>query len=860
MASKKKLTLGGSVFYTSMAILMGLLAALAGALVYFVVLQSTDAEVTQQARNDRLALVRQWVMTELTNVQAGAQTVAGTLQNVSPDAWRGVVAALPERIPDLRRVVPFAKGQIARDEHADLPIGFAATEMLKQVEAGESVAPAAFKAANKRWYLQYAVAIPNAEGQLAGTLLVIYEPEHLRKALSVLPPGKYQLYQLVDRVETLVFESGEGGGEAVSESIPGSAWKVAYSLPVPSLLSSAYGAYWGLILVSALLMAGAGFGMMFLFGKKVAQDISSLAAFAGNLLGTGSSPAPRTQFTLTRHAMDVLQQLRNRRAPAEKSTLPKDATDPMGEAPPSPPDEEMPSSPAMPAAEKGGDEPLFSGDDALDLYDADEDLLGLHDDKPASEKLSDQGGGPGMGIEEVDAVEVDPAIFRAYDIRGIFGKSLNQDVMVEIGRALGGEALQRGQKTLCLGRDGRHSSPELAQGLARGLMETGVNVIDLGVVPTPVLYFATHFLKTGSGAMITGSHNPPEYNGVKIVLAGQTLADEGIQALLARINTRNYPSGGGKFEVRSVEQDYIDTIVGDIAVAAPLKVVLDAGNGAAGAVAPTLIGELGCEVLPLNCEVDGDFPAHHPDPGKPENLQQLIEKVRETGADIGIAFDGDGDRLGVVTNTGKIIWPDRLLMLFAKDVVSRNPGADVLFDVKCSRRLNALISGYGGRPIMWRSGHSVMKAKMQETGALLAGELSGHIFFKERWFGFDDGIYCAARLLEILGVEEGTVDEVFADFPEDVSTPELAVPVRDDTKFLLMEQLKLKADWAGGSVSNIDGIRVEYADGWGLCRASNTTPTLTLRFEAETDEAMKRIQQIFKEQILAVDAALKLPF
>lgn len=300
--------------------------------------------------------------------------------------------------------------------------------------------------------------------------------------------------------------------------------------------------------------------------------------------------------------------------------------------------------------------------------------------------------------------------------------------------------------------------------------------------------------------------------------------------------------------------------MGDIAVAAPLKVVLDAGNGAAGAVAPTLIGELGCEVLPLNCEVDGDFPAHHPDPGKPENLQQLIEKVRETGADIGIAFDGDGDRLGVVTNTGKIIWPDRLLMLFAKDVVSRNPGADVLFDVKCSRRLNALISGYGGRPIMWRSGHSVMKAKMQETGALLAGELSGHIFFKERWFGFDDGIYCAARLLEILGVEEGTVDEVFADFPEDVSTPELAVPVRDDTKFLLMEQLKLKADWAGGSVSNIDGIRVEYADGWGLCRASNTTPTLTLRFEAETDEAMKRIQQIFKEQILAVDAALKLPF
>lgn len=862
MASKKKLTLGGSVFYTSMAIVMGVLVALAGALAFFMVLQGADAQITQQARDDRLALFRQWVVTEMTNVQTGAQTVAATLQPLSSDKWRSAVAALPERIPDLRRVVPFARGQVARDEHADLPIGFAASEMLKQVEAGEAVAPAAFKAANKRWYLQYAVAISDAQGQLAGTLLVIYEPEHLRKALASLPAGKYELYQLVDKVDTLVFESGEGSGDTVSAEVPGLGWKVAYTLPVSSLLNSAYGTYWLLILISALLIAGAGFGMMFLFGKKVAQDISSLAAFAGNLLGTGSSPAPRTQFPLTRHAMDVLQQLRNRRAPTEK-TAPAKAAETAAPAETAPPvrEEDMPSSPALPASAKGGDEPLFSGDDALDLYDADEDLLGLHDDKPASEKL-DGGGGArsGMGIEEVDAVEVDPSIFRAYDIRGEAGKNLNPEVMTEIGRALGGEALQRGQKTLCLGRDGRHSSPELAQGLARGLMETGVTVIDLGVVPTPVLYFATHFLKTGSGAMVTGSHNPPEYNGVKIVLAGQTLADEGIQALLARINTRNYPSGAGKLETRSVEQDYIDTIVGDIAVAAPLKVVLDAGNGAAGEIAPTLIGELGCEVLPLNCEIDGRFPAHHPDPGKPENLQQLIEKVRETGADIGIAFDGDGDRLGVVTNTGKIIWPDRLLMLFAKDVVSRNPGADVLFDVKCSRRLNALISSYGGRPIMWRSGHSVMKAKMQETGALLAGELSGHIFFKERWFGFDDGIYCAARLLEILGVEEGTVDDVFADFPEDLSTPELAIPVRDDTKFLLMERLKASADWAGGSVSAIDGVRVEFADGWGLCRASNTTPTLTLRFEAESEDAMNRIQTLFKQQILAVDAALKLPF
>ncbi|MCR8914641.1 phosphomannomutase/phosphoglucomutase [Marinobacter sp. PJ-38] len=453
---------------------------------------------------------------------------------------------------------------------------------------------------------------------------------------------------------------------------------------------------------------------------------------------------------------------------------------------------------------------------------------------------------------QLPEAEVSDTIFRAYDIRGIVDETLTPDIVTVIGRAIGSEAIARGMDSLCIGYDGRHSSPELADALARGVMATGCNVVHVGAVPTPVLYFATHELGTGSGVMVTGSHNPANYNGLKIMLGGETLSGDAIQKLLQRIRTGDFVSGHGSQSSEDVRRGYLDRIVGDIAVAAPLKVVLDAGNGIAGELGPLLIEELGCEVIPLYCDVDGNFPNHHPDPGKPENLADLIERVKAEGADIGLAFDGDGDRLGVVTNTGKIIWPDRLLMLFARDVVSRNPGADVLYDVKCSRRLAGVISEAGGRPIMWKSGHSLMKAKMKETGALLAGEMSGHIFFGERWYGFDDGLYSAARLLEILGIEDRHCDEVFEDFPEDISTPELNVAVSEDTKFALMERLGKEGNFGEANISTIDGIRVEYTDGWGLCRASNTTPALVLRFEAETEQALERIKAVFREQLQKV--------
>ncbi|MDX1458227.1 MAG: phosphomannomutase/phosphoglucomutase, partial [Marinobacter sp.] len=333
-----------------------------------------------------------------------------------------------------------------------------------------------------------------------------------------------------------------------------------------------------------------------------------------------------------------------------------------------------------------------------------------------------------------------------------------------------------------------------------------------------------------------------------------------IQKLLQRIQSGDFAAGQGALSQEDVRRAYLDRIVGDIAVAAPLKVVLDAGNGIAGELGPILVEELGCEVIPLYCEVDGSFPNHHPDPGKPANLADLINRVQSEGADLGLAFDGDGDRLGVVTNSGKIIWPDRLLMLFARDVVSRNPGADVLYDVKCSRRLAGVISEAGGRPIMWKTGHSLMKAKMKETGALLAGEMSGHVFFKERWYGFDDGLYSAARLLEILGIEDRQCDEVFADFPEDISTPELNIQVTEASKFGLVERLSTEGEFGDGSVSTIDGIRVDYPDGWGLCRASNTTPVLVLRFEAEDEEALERIKTVFRDQLQKIAPDLAVDF
>lgn len=454
---------------------------------------------------------------------------------------------------------------------------------------------------------------------------------------------------------------------------------------------------------------------------------------------------------------------------------------------------------------------------------------------------------------------VPASIFRAYDIRGVVGDTLTEDGVEQIGQAIGSEAQARGDKAVIVGRDGRLSGSAISAALIRGIQASGADVIDIGMVPTPLLYFATFTLEgTTSGVMVTGSHNPPDYNGLKIVLAGETLYGEAITALYQRIQQQDLLQGQGQLSHEDVNAAYKDQVLGDFNLARPLKVVVDCGNGIPGYLAPDVIQQLGCDVTPMYCEVDGNFPNHHPDPGKPANLVDMIAEVKRSGADLGLAFDGDGDRVGVVTQTGQLIYPDKLMMLFAQDVCQRNPGAKVIFDVKCTGNLAKVIEQAGGEPEMWQTGHSLIKARMKATGAALAGEMSGHIFFKERWFGFDDGLYGAIRLLEILAASGQDADSLFSQFPEDISTPELNIQVTDETKFDLVNRLANEGQFGNGQVNKIDGIRVDYDDGWGLCRASNTTPVLVLRFEAKTDAGLERIRSTFINELEKIQPGLKL--
>jgi phosphomannomutase/phosphoglucomutase len=459
-----------------------------------------------------------------------------------------------------------------------------------------------------------------------------------------------------------------------------------------------------------------------------------------------------------------------------------------------------------------------------------------------------------------DNVALDPSIFRAYDIRGVVGKTLTAGVVRLIGQAVGSEALQRGRNTVVVGRDGRLSGPMLSHALIEGITSTGCDVKDVGCVPTPVLYFSTYYLDTQTGVVVTGSHNPPDYNGLKIVIDGETLSGDSIQALRERIEIQNFIAGQGSVQTVNVVPDYMERIRGDVSLARPLRIVVDCGNGVAGNVAPDLLRSLGCEVTRLFCEVDGNFPNHHPDPSKEENLADLISTVRSTEADIGLAFDGDGDRIGVVAADGRIVWPDRVLMLYAKDILERNPGAQIIYDVKCTRFLDALIRENGGQPLMWKTGHSFIKAKMKESGALLAGEMSGHIFIKERWYGFDDAIYAAARLLEILAKDSRSSTEIFAALPDSINTPELNIAMHEGEPPIFINSLLENAHFEGATVSTIDGLRADYPDGWGLVRASNTTPVLVLRFEADNKDALARIMGEFRRVMVQVNPHLSLPF
>lgn len=457
-------------------------------------------------------------------------------------------------------------------------------------------------------------------------------------------------------------------------------------------------------------------------------------------------------------------------------------------------------------------------------------------------------------------METPKEIFKAYDIRGIVGKTFTPEIVEAIGHAIGSEAVARGQKEICIGRDGRLSGPDMAAALARGIRKAGIGVVDLGMAATPMTYFAAYQLNTNSAVMVTGSHNPPDYNGLKMVLGGETLSGDAIQKLRDRLTNDDLVNGTGDYREYDIAGEYLTRIVSDVKLTRPMKIIIDCGNGVAGAFAPKLYRDMGCQVEELFCKVDGNFPNHHPDPSQPKNLQDLIAALKASDAEIGLAFDGDGDRLGVVTKDGTIIFPDRQLMLFADDVLSRNPGAEIIFDVKSTRNLFNWIRERGGKPLLWKTGHSFIKAKMKETGALLAGEMSGHVFFKERWFGFDDGLYAGARLLEYLS-KQADINATLHGLPDSVNTPELNIKLAEGEHYTLMDTLKKIARFPDAKeIITLDGLRVEYADGFGLARPSNTTPVIVLRFEADNVEALEKIQADFRRVIHQAAPGLALPF
>ncbi len=796
-------------------------------------LREAHAQMYVSFFNGRNAALRQ-DMDEI----ATAPEVAAALKSFDAAEIDAVSKRLTTLIPHAERVEVVPKGRAQVDLNAATPISFAALDVIKRAETQEFVGPESSQV-NQRPVFYVARPITDERG-VAGVLFAALSLDYYIVPLRAWPAdlGFVTVEQQFENTSPrIVLQHGSDTGSLppLRKPLAAKNWSLTFK-PAPTVataIAKPTALVTPLLVAIALMLGGIYLCASRLF-SALEKDAAQLLDYVTRVV------RGRASGNVERYRLKMFQQVAAaagrfaRRVPRDRS------------APPAPPvtrTEPASAKVTAKALAKKAPEPLDEDEDFLDVRsNVKDDNFGIE----VSENVS-----------PIDlGLALDPTVFRAYDIRGIVGKTLTPDLVYWIGRAFAAEALAESCSTVVIGRDGRHSSEGLSEALTRGLKEGGVDVMDVGRVPTPLLYYATHALDTGTGVMITGSHNPPEYNGLKMMIAGATLAEDRIQRIRERIEKNELSEGEGDVEPVDIVDHYLDRIVNDVAVAQPMKVVVDAGNGVAGAVAPRLLNELGCEVVPLYCDVDGDFPNHHPDPADPANLDDLITVVKAEKADLGLAFDGDGDRLGVVTNAGEIVWPDKLLMLFSRDIVGRNPGADVIYDVKCSRHLNTIISEFGGRPIMWKTGHSHMKAKLKETGALLAGEFSGHVCFGERWFGFDDAIYSAARLLEILGAESQTAQELFSEFPITFSTPEIKIATTERRKFEIIDRLARDGDFGDGTVTSIDGIRVDYPDGFGLIRPSNTSPVLTLRFEGDGQAALDRIQGVFRAQLSKIDASL----
>ncbi|MEE9157186.1 MAG: phosphomannomutase/phosphoglucomutase [Gammaproteobacteria bacterium] len=721
------------------------------------------------------------------------------------------------------------------------PLSYASLDLLRKAEASEDPIPAeVLFFGSPSQHIVMVRRVTNGGGGLVGVLHLSVDVGVLGEAMQglSLSKGYAELHQAVHEGETLVL-AHEGDGAAKARGAPvvlpvaNTGWRLAYwhqaaADPARAPGSSGSG-FWGLtggIGVESLILVVVILGALSVYvifrrgRRKAAQVMAETAVYAGAVQGIMLGAHPGLE----------------RLVPG----LPKTAQHAGGTAAAQPSSRAARGARASPApAAPGGAEQA-----------------------PTSAKaqaVTESSATPAVREEQVPLPK---SIFRAYDIRGVAGKTLTAASVHAIGRAIGSEAHERGQQKLVVGRDGRKSSPELAEALIQGLRAAGRDVIDIGMVPTPLVYFATHHLNTGSGVMVTGSHNPPNYNGLKIMLGGETLSGDAVMALRDRVTGRKLVTGNGKLKSRDITGDYMRRVNEEIPVALDhaFKLVIDCGNGVAGILAPEVLRALGHEVVELYCDVDGNFPNHQPDPSQPENLRALIDRVKQEKADLGLAFDGDGDRLGVIDGAGNIIWPDRQMMLFARDVLSRAKGAPIIFDVKCSRHLRRVIEEHGGKPVMWKTGHSLIKHKMKEENAPLAGELSGHIFFKERWYGFDDAIYAAARMLEILGKSKKSPEGVFAELPGGIATPELRLSMPERSHASFMKDFCERAVFDEAKITTIDGLRVDFPDGWALIRPSNTTPHLILRFEGDDQQALDRIQDAFRRVFQELDPKLQLPF
>lgn len=795
-------------------VIAGLLSVI---LIHFVhkyqVVEKEQAQL-QQLATQRAQLTAKNIESYLGKVRAtisrfsDKSLLLSALEKDDKDALDNYAQELRRQLQDTAIVRFFTLKSAERDVSAFPPIRFAELELIRFSEERKPTRPEAVQA-NNQWLISFVQPVPNNSAQaVAGTIFVSLKADALNAVLELnnIGLGQVSLVQQFANGRPLVVAQYDSDvvADVYRASVADTPWFIDFS-------------------PSQRLQQQTEISVQFIFSILVVVCVLLfvLALWLGKVIGERIEEAKRLG---KKGAWQTIAAV----------AYTQDEDDELAGA-------------------------LHRKTDILDVDIADEDekLLGLQKEEQRTKKSSRKGKEAEKETPVEGQTSIPDVVFRAYDIRGHYGTEITEDLAMFLGQALGSEALDIGEDTLIVARDARTHSPKLTEYLVRGILSSGCHVLNIGTVPTPLMYFATETLEeSSSGVMVTASHNAAAQNGFKIVMKRKSRAEEDIKAIRTRILDNNFYSGQGEESRKDIVPSYIDAIFSDVALAGTLSIVVDAGNAVAGLIAPRLFEELGCNVTPLYCDLDGSFPNHEPDTSVAKNLQDLIVRVKEVGADLGVAFDGDGDRLAVVSPSGKIIWPDRLLMLFARDILSRNPGADVVFDVKSTRHLNNCIAEFGGRPIMWKTGHSPMKAKMIESGALVGGEYSGHIFIKDRWFGFDDGLYAAARLIEIISLAGQNLDDIIAEFPETPSTPEIRVPVPESKKFEIVQQLVERGEFGSGKMTVLDGVRVDYSNGWGLIRASNTAAHLTMRFEADDENALHQLKSLFVQQLRAIDSTI----